>query len=308
MATRYIGDAVVDIEYQDNNEYSGTITAGGQTWKFDSLYPPAIGFGRGVGYDSSRAYDEMARSAVSFGSYYTSHNRGDDTPDWAPPEKVADAIDEATGWAQDDQGTYEVRRSAKGQAREEMGQRQGPEATEMRGHAEEFTKSQHHYVNGWNQIEKGIRVWVSDGRPMRIQLSTGTKGREFAEGVVRSWWGSQALHFAWTDSRNADISPDYTHPSNMRPRGGALERHRTREAHESRVVHDYAALDRNNNRIAGPSKDYDAMKRAADSVGGVVTFVPSGPRPRRAPPPPSSYPMFREAKRKKTAKKRGKRR
>lgn len=56
-------------------------------------------------------YDEMAESAVGFASYYTTHNRGDDLPDWAPSAEVADAIAEATEWAQDDRGDYEVHRT-----------------------------------------------------------------------------------------------------------------------------------------------------------------------------------------------------
>lgn len=73
----------------------------------------------------------------------------------------------------------------------------------------EFTKSQHHFTNGYNQIAPGIKVWVSGDEPTRVTISNG-KGREFAERVVRSWWGSQALHFSWTDTKNADISRDYT--------------------------------------------------------------------------------------------------
>lgn len=116
MAKRYIGDAVVTIVYHDSGDYRGTVRAGDHSWHFEDLHAPRMGFS--FAYDSPEAYDEMARSAVSFGSYYTTHNRGDDTPEWAPPPEVADAIDEAVGWAQDDQGTYEVRRSPSGKARE----------------------------------------------------------------------------------------------------------------------------------------------------------------------------------------------
>ena len=111
MAKRYIGDAVVTIEYHDDGDYRGTIAAGGTTWRFDGLHAPKIGFRGGAGYDSPAAYDEMAKSAVSFGSYYTTYNRGSDTPEWAPPVEVADAIDAAVSWAQDDRGNYEVRRT-----------------------------------------------------------------------------------------------------------------------------------------------------------------------------------------------------
>ena len=119
MAKRYIGDAVITIEYvgetpDGRGNYKGTVRAGKHTWRFDELHS-----GVGGGGDSPEAYDEMAQSAVSFASYYTTHNRGDDTPEWAPSPEVADAIDEAVGYAQRDNGEYEVRRSPGGKAHEE---------------------------------------------------------------------------------------------------------------------------------------------------------------------------------------------
>jgi len=116
MAKRYIGDAIITIEYVDGNEYRGTIRVSGHTWRFSDLHAPTAGFN--FAYDSPRAYDEMAQSAVSFGSYYATGNRGDDAPDWAPSAETADAIAEATEWAMNDRGEYEVRRSAEGSARE----------------------------------------------------------------------------------------------------------------------------------------------------------------------------------------------
>lgn len=118
MAKRYIGDAVIRIEYHDAGDYRGTVSAGGHVWRFANLHAPLIGHGPGVGYDSPEAYDSMAASAVSFGSYYTTHNRGDDCPEWAPPSEVADAIQEATQCDMTDQGDYLIRRSPKGPARE----------------------------------------------------------------------------------------------------------------------------------------------------------------------------------------------
>ena len=115
MAKRYIGDAVVTITYHDAGDYRGTVTAAhGFTWRFRDLHAPATGLGAGVAYDSPEAYDKMASSAVGFASYYTTYNRGDDVPDWAPPAEIADAIEEATVWAMDDRGEYEVRRSRSG--------------------------------------------------------------------------------------------------------------------------------------------------------------------------------------------------
>jgi hypothetical protein len=118
MAKRWIGDAVVTIEYagekDGRSQYKGTIKAGDHTWRFADLGSPMGGFR--TGSDSPEAYDEMAGAAASFASYYTTHNRGDDVPDWAPSPEIADAIDEAVSWVQDDKGNYQVRRSAKGKA------------------------------------------------------------------------------------------------------------------------------------------------------------------------------------------------
>lgn len=121
MAKRYIGDAVITITYRDRGDYAGTVCAGRKCWRFEDLHAPRSGFGRdqngrGISYDSPRAYDKMAESAVGFGSYYTTHNRGDDLPDWAPSANVADAIAEATQWAQNDRGDYEVRKSRGGRS------------------------------------------------------------------------------------------------------------------------------------------------------------------------------------------------
>jgi hypothetical protein len=114
---RYIGDASVSIRYvgqsrDGRSTYEGVVRVGSHEWPFDDL-------SSGVGYLGATpdAYDEMAASAVSFASYYTTHNRGDDTPDWAPEPEVADAIDEATSWAMDDGGSYEVRRTPDGPGR-----------------------------------------------------------------------------------------------------------------------------------------------------------------------------------------------
>jgi|SRR5580692_7469902 hypothetical protein len=131
MAKRYIGDAVITIENtgrtSDNRaNYKGTIRVGKYTWRFDNLASGVGGVssGRGYGYpdDSPEAYDEMAQNAVSFASYYTTHNRDpEDTPEWAPPPEVADAIEEAISWASSESGdgTYEVRRSPKGEVHEQ---------------------------------------------------------------------------------------------------------------------------------------------------------------------------------------------
>lgn len=119
MARRYIGDAVISVEYEGTNfasnhdNYRGTITAYGKSWKFDKVGIP----GSRHAADSPLAYDKAAAAAVAFGSYYTTHNRGDDVPEWAPAPETADAIDEATSIVMDDQGRYLVRRSPGEQGR-----------------------------------------------------------------------------------------------------------------------------------------------------------------------------------------------
>lgn len=113
MPKRFIGDAVVEIRYSGHisgrDEYAGSVRAGHCVWKFDSLYAPPAGFN--FGYDSPQAYDRMAEAAISFGSYYTSRNRKDDVPSWAPPPELADIIDEATQYAWCETGHYMVSRT-----------------------------------------------------------------------------------------------------------------------------------------------------------------------------------------------------
>ena len=112
MAKRYIGDAIIEIKYTGyiwgDDTYEGRIIVDVHVWKFFHLNAPRAGFA--FAYDSPEAYDKMAESAVSFGSYYTSDNRGDDPPEWVPTPEIADAISHATCWALHDNGTYIVRR------------------------------------------------------------------------------------------------------------------------------------------------------------------------------------------------------
>ena len=111
MISRYIGDLEIRLQYvgrtQDNRaNYLGTIILpDGRRHNFADL-------NSGVGCPGTRAedFDAMAEAAVDFAAYYTTHNRGDDIPDWAPPAELADAIEEAAmpGMAEDE--GYEVRR------------------------------------------------------------------------------------------------------------------------------------------------------------------------------------------------------
>jgi hypothetical protein len=118
MATRFIGDARITIRFDGYSPprmyYSGRVTVGRVAWEFDD-----IGLSEYVhkgAADSPEAFDAVAAAAVSFGSYWTTHNRGDDVPEWAPTPEVADAISDAVGMAQDEEGRglYAVRRAKNG--------------------------------------------------------------------------------------------------------------------------------------------------------------------------------------------------
>jgi hypothetical protein len=123
MARRYIGDAVITITYHDAGDYRGTIRANGKAWRFRDLRAPVC---FSLASDSPEAYDRMAAAAVSFGSYYTTDNRGpcalgsgmDEFADRGYPDgETADAIEQATGCSMDDRGRYAVSRSPNGPTR-----------------------------------------------------------------------------------------------------------------------------------------------------------------------------------------------
>jgi hypothetical protein len=106
MAIRYCGGCVIRIKCHDAGDYRGSVTADGKTWHFDGLKAPLCGFP--FASDSPEAYDQMAESAIGFGSYYTTDNRGDETPEWANPVDAIDAISDNA--VSDDQGTYIITR------------------------------------------------------------------------------------------------------------------------------------------------------------------------------------------------------
>lgn len=111
MAVRYCGELTIRISFRDSGDYAGTISHEGRhLWTFADLGAPAIGWGEGVGYDSPAAYDAAAEGAVAFGAYYTTHNRGDDVPGWAPKPENADLIDERSEIDYDGRGEYVLRR------------------------------------------------------------------------------------------------------------------------------------------------------------------------------------------------------
>ena len=70
------------------------IVPSGFKWEFDDLGSGVGGYGfNGKHADDDLAHAMAADSILAFGSYYTTHNRGDDTPEWAPPPEIADEID-----------------------------------------------------------------------------------------------------------------------------------------------------------------------------------------------------------------------
>jgi hypothetical protein len=73
MAKRYCGKLIINIKYvggTGGDEYAGSVSlrTDGKLWTYDltGLRCAPIGFGSGIAYDSSKAYDKMAEAAVSF--------------------------------------------------------------------------------------------------------------------------------------------------------------------------------------------------------------------------------------------------
>lgn len=111
MIKRFIGDCEIRLQYcgrtSDNRaKYLGYILLpDGQRHNFADLQS-------GVGSPGTRAedFDNMAEAAVDFATCYATHNRGDDTPDWAPPAELADAIEEAAMSGMKEESGYKVQR------------------------------------------------------------------------------------------------------------------------------------------------------------------------------------------------------
>lgn len=114
MAVRFCGELTIRLHFT-GSDYQGTISHDGRhLWTFADQYPPRVGWGEGIGYDSPAAYDMAAEGAIGFGSYYTTHNRGHDVPDWAPKPENADTISERSELSRDGSGQYIIRRKKEG--------------------------------------------------------------------------------------------------------------------------------------------------------------------------------------------------
>lgn len=111
MIRRYIGDLEIRLQYlgrSDDNraKYCGFILLpDGRRHNFGDLCSAV-----GTTGTTAEDYDEMAESAVGFAAYYTTFNRGDDVPKWAPSAELADAIDDAAISGMKEEGGYEIRR------------------------------------------------------------------------------------------------------------------------------------------------------------------------------------------------------
>ena len=91
METFYSGSLTIEIEEDGQRDgrdrFKGRIILqDGREWPFDELCS-AVG--------GARTVIDMAGSALSFASYYSTDNRGDDVPEWAPPGDLASAIGDA---------------------------------------------------------------------------------------------------------------------------------------------------------------------------------------------------------------------
>lgn len=66
MAKRYSGNLQISVVYDDKGHYRTTVSSGGKLLWRGVVNPAPSGFGPGVAYDSSQAYDEVASSALAF--------------------------------------------------------------------------------------------------------------------------------------------------------------------------------------------------------------------------------------------------
>lgn len=66
MAKRYSGDLTIALVYDDRGFYPVTISRGRRFFWRGRVGPPYAGFGPGFAYDSSRVYDAIASSALSY--------------------------------------------------------------------------------------------------------------------------------------------------------------------------------------------------------------------------------------------------
>ena len=66
MAKRYSGNLQISVVYDDKNHYRTAVSSGGKLLWRGIVKPAPAGFGPGIAYDSPKAYDEVASSALAF--------------------------------------------------------------------------------------------------------------------------------------------------------------------------------------------------------------------------------------------------
>jgi hypothetical protein len=67
MAKRYSGDLTINVTYDDKkNDYRTSVYRGEEKLWNGRVRPAAVGFGPGIAYDSQKAYDQIASSALAF--------------------------------------------------------------------------------------------------------------------------------------------------------------------------------------------------------------------------------------------------
>lgn len=105
MAKRTIGNLTVSMRIDDStgeHYFCRVSIKGTRTAWTGRVGAPRVGFGAGVAYDSTRAYDAIAQAAVAFASSPT----GDESE---AEREIMRAIASELEWAiSDDQGSYEM--------------------------------------------------------------------------------------------------------------------------------------------------------------------------------------------------------
>lgn len=69
MAKRYSGNLQINVVYNDKGHYRTSISLGGKHLWSGNVHPAPSGFGPGIAYDSPKAYDEIASSALAFADH-----------------------------------------------------------------------------------------------------------------------------------------------------------------------------------------------------------------------------------------------
>lgn len=113
MAIRYSGLVKISVVYRDQGDYRVVVTLNdpedfrrhplkafrkkAPSWT-GFIRPAPAGFGRGVAYDSPQAYDEVARSALSFADHDLQGTAGRiaDPESWVGDKAAYD--NESTTW------------------------------------------------------------------------------------------------------------------------------------------------------------------------------------------------------------------